>query len=90
MWHKMDVMGNDDKQAPIGVIGGSGFYLLDNLTDAQWVEVDTPFGKPSDAVCGGSWTGVNWRLFRGTVVVTVYCLRTLITARISMPLSRWA
>ena len=57
VWHKMDVMGNDDKQAPIGVIGGSGFYLLDNLTDAQWVEVDTPFGKPSDAVLRGKLDG---------------------------------
>lgn len=33
----------------IGVIGGSGFYELDGLTDVQEVVVDTPFGAPSDA-----------------------------------------
>lgn len=33
----------------IGVIGGSGFYELDGLTDVQEVSVDTPFGAPSDA-----------------------------------------
>lgn len=33
----------------IGVIGGSGFYELDGLTDVQEVSVDTPFGAPSDS-----------------------------------------
>lgn len=32
----------------IGVIGGSGFYELDGLTDVQEVTVDTPYGAPSD------------------------------------------
>jgi 5'-methylthioadenosine phosphorylase len=32
----------------IGVIGGSGFYNMAGLTDVRAVEVDTPFGKPSD------------------------------------------
>ena len=33
-------------QAEIGVLGGSGFY--DFLDDAESVEVDTPFGPPSE------------------------------------------
>jgi len=33
----------------IGIIGGSGLYELDGLRDARWVEVRTPFGRPSDA-----------------------------------------
>src|SRR5690349_22392278 len=32
----------------IGIIGGSGFYSLPGLTDVRTVDVDTPFGKPSD------------------------------------------
>ena len=32
----------------IGVIGGSGIYDLEGLTDVQEVVVDTPFGAPSD------------------------------------------
>jgi 5'-methylthioadenosine phosphorylase len=32
----------------IGVIGGSGIYGLDALTGVEEVEIDTPFGPPSD------------------------------------------
>jgi 5'-methylthioadenosine phosphorylase len=38
-------------QATIGVLGGSGFYEF--LDDAEEVAVDTPFGKPSDALTVG-------------------------------------
>jgi 5'-methylthioadenosine phosphorylase len=41
--------------ADIGVIGGSGFYEF--LTDAAEVEVDTPFGAPSEAVLVGDVAG---------------------------------
>lgn len=33
----------------IGVIGGSGIYEMEGLRDAEEVELDTPFGPPSDA-----------------------------------------
>jgi 5'-methylthioadenosine phosphorylase len=32
----------------IGIIGGSGIYGLDGLTDHRWIEVESPFGAPSD------------------------------------------
>jgi 5'-methylthioadenosine phosphorylase len=37
----------------IGVIGGSGLYELEGLTDVRWEKVRTPFGDPSDAYCVG-------------------------------------
>ncbi len=37
----------------IGIIGGSGLYALDALEDATWVEVETPWGKPSDQLLTG-------------------------------------
>jgi len=37
----------------IGVIGGSGLYELDELTDIREEKVDTPFGTPSDNVIIG-------------------------------------
>jgi 5'-methylthioadenosine phosphorylase len=37
----------------LGVIGGSGLYDMDGLTDVRWVKVRTPFGDPSDAYCVG-------------------------------------
>ena len=37
----------------IGVIGGSGLYELEGLTDVRWTKVRTPFGDPSDAYCVG-------------------------------------
>ncbi|MDG2150378.1 MAG: S-methyl-5'-thioadenosine phosphorylase [Planctomycetota bacterium] len=34
----------------IGVIGGSGFYEMDGLTDVTEIQPETPFGAPSDAI----------------------------------------
>lgn len=42
-------------QAEIGIIGGSGFY--DFLDDAEQVDVDTPYGAPSEAVTLGTAAG---------------------------------
>jgi 5'-methylthioadenosine phosphorylase len=33
----------------IGIIGGSGLYQMEGLTRVEEIEIDTPFGKPSDA-----------------------------------------
>jgi 5'-methylthioadenosine phosphorylase len=37
----------------IGIIGGSGLYKMEALKEVQEVEIDTPFGKPSDALIIG-------------------------------------
>ena len=37
----------------IGIIGGSGLYAIEGLEDAQWIAIDSPWGKPSDEIlCG--------------------------------------
>lgn len=41
----------------IGVIGGSGVYDIPQLTDVQEVQLDTPFGAPSDAYIVGRIDG---------------------------------
>ncbi len=38
----------------IGVIGGSGLYEMDALTDREEVRVTTPFGDPSSAYIVGT------------------------------------
>jgi 5'-methylthioadenosine phosphorylase len=45
-------------QTMIGVIGGSGLYQIDGLEGASWVEVETPWGAPSDALLVGRLDGV--------------------------------
>jgi 5'-methylthioadenosine phosphorylase len=37
----------------VGIIGGSGLYALDGLTDLRESRVTTPFGEPSDALIHG-------------------------------------
>lgn len=37
----------------VGVIGGSGLYEMEGMTDVQSVKVDTPFGPPSDEYVTG-------------------------------------
>ena len=41
-------------QAQFGIIGGSGLYKMDALKDVEEVQVDTPFGSPSDALILGT------------------------------------
>jgi 5'-methylthioadenosine phosphorylase len=41
----------------IGIIGGSGLYEMEGLTDVVWRRVRTPFGAPSDAYCCGRFDG---------------------------------
>src|SRR5210317_365199 len=43
----------------IGVIGGSGVYEIDGLEGAKWVEVNSPFGTPSDAILTGRLSAVS-------------------------------
>ena len=41
----------------IGIIGGSGFYQIEGLTNIETIEIDTPFGKPSDNLILGNLDG---------------------------------
>jgi len=43
----------------IGVIGGSGLYEMEGLTDVQSVSLETPFGAPSDEFITGELNGVR-------------------------------
>ena len=43
----------------IGVIGGSGLYEMEGMTDVNQVTVDTPFGRPSDEYITGTLDGVR-------------------------------
>jgi 5'-methylthioadenosine phosphorylase len=43
----------------IGIIGGSGLYEIEGLTDLEWRQVESPFGIPSDALCFGRLDGVQ-------------------------------
>ncbi len=46
-------------QAKIGVIGGSGLYDIEGMTDIEEVDITTPFGKPSDSIILGRLGGVG-------------------------------
>ncbi|MHB8835031.1 MAG: S-methyl-5'-thioadenosine phosphorylase [Candidatus Methylomirabilia bacterium] len=45
--------------ASIGVLGGSGLYRMQDLTDLSSVSVDTPFGRPSDEIVVGTLAGTR-------------------------------
>ncbi|MBA2392323.1 MAG: S-methyl-5'-thioadenosine phosphorylase [Ktedonobacteraceae bacterium] len=45
-------------QATIGVIGGSGLYRMEQMTEVEEVHVSTPFGDPSDVITIGKVSGV--------------------------------
>src|SRR5574340_1059312 len=45
------------ERVTIGVIGGSGLYEMDGLTNIRKVRIVTPFGKPSDEYIVGTLFG---------------------------------
>jgi 5''-deoxy-5''-methylthioadenosine phosphorylase len=47
---------NPDQPA-VGIIAGSGFYQIDGFENVQELEVETPFGMPSDSIFGGTFAG---------------------------------
>jgi len=46
-------------QAKIGIIGGTRLYNIEGMTDIEEVDIDTPFGKPSDTIVVGRLGGVK-------------------------------
>jgi 5'-methylthioadenosine phosphorylase len=41
----------------IGIIGGSGLYQIEGVTEPSEQKIETPFGPPSDAIIGGKLSG---------------------------------
>ena len=46
-------------EAKIGIIGGSGLYKMEALTEVEELKLTTPFGDPSDALIVGKLSGVT-------------------------------
>lgn len=46
-------------QAKIGIIGGSGLYKMDALKNVEEIQIETPFGAPSDALIVGTLDGTQ-------------------------------
>ena len=46
-------------EAEVGIIGGSGLYKMQGVMEAKKVNVNTPFGEPSDAIILGNLEGVK-------------------------------
>jgi 5'-methylthioadenosine phosphorylase len=47
------------KKAEIAIIGGSGLYDFDGMKVIEEVNIDTPWGKPSDSIIVGELGGVK-------------------------------
>jgi 5'-methylthioadenosine phosphorylase len=43
----------------LGIIGGSGLYQIDGLTNTRWQAITSPFGAPSDALFFGELAGIQ-------------------------------
>jgi 5'-methylthioadenosine phosphorylase len=46
-------------EAKVGIIGGSGLYRMEGMTEVERVKINTPFGDPSDAIVLGNVEGVR-------------------------------
>jgi 5'-methylthioadenosine phosphorylase len=44
-------------EAKVGIIGGSGLYRMDGLTDVEEMRLETPFGEPSGPIVVGTLEG---------------------------------
>lgn len=59
--HSMPQTASDPQldSARVGVIGGSGLYSINSLESIREVQIETPFGSPSDALRIGTLNGVE-------------------------------
>ncbi|MFQ5476278.1 MAG: S-methyl-5'-thioadenosine phosphorylase [Nitrosopumilus sp.] len=46
-----------EKDVEIGIFGGTGIYDSGLLENAQEIDIDTPYGKPSDTITVGTFNG---------------------------------
>jgi len=46
-------------EARIGIIGGSGLFKMEEITDVKRLKLNTPFGESSDAIVLGNLEGVK-------------------------------
>ncbi len=46
-------------QATIAVIGGTGLYQIEGMTDIREIDVDTPYGATSDSIIIGNLNGTG-------------------------------
>ena len=46
-------------QTKLAIIGGSGLYDFPELTDRCELDIETPFGRPSDSIVTGTVSGVD-------------------------------
>ena len=46
-------------QTKVAIIGGAGLYDIEGLQNPKWVDVDSPWGAPSDAILTGELGGVD-------------------------------
>jgi 5'-methylthioadenosine phosphorylase len=49
-----------NEQAEVGIIGGSGFYQMKGIENSHYIELDTPFGKPSERILIGKIKGKSF------------------------------
>lgn len=50
-------MGSNNRPAVLGIIGGSGVYDIEGLTNKRWERVNSPFGEASDELLFGELNG---------------------------------
>ena len=50
-------MRNHNQPSVLGIIGGSGVYDIEGLTNTRWQQINSPFGTPSDALLFGELNG---------------------------------
>ena len=46
-------------QTVLGFIGGSGVYALDDIENIERLDIETPWGAPSDSIISGTLSGVK-------------------------------
>jgi 5'-methylthioadenosine phosphorylase len=50
---------SNEKPPVLGIIGGSGVYEIDGLTNTRWEKTSSPFGEPSDSLLFGELNGLQ-------------------------------
>ena len=52
----------------LAIIGGSGLYDVEEFKNRELLDLDTPWGKPSDKILKTNYKKANFPYFRSTFI----------------------
>ena len=73
----------------LAIIGGSGLYDIEEFKDRKLIDLNTPWGKPSDQVLKTNYNNKEFFFYQDMEEAILFRLQILISEQILMHSNNW-